>query len=156
MKNLLIILIVLIAQTAAKASVIVDVRGINYAVDAVYGNGWDGYNVLSQMAWWDDSSLAKEFSTAVGLQLGYTNNGFSDVAKPLFGYYYASNQRWMVSQQYAIDILGNESTNQIKLGMGSTAYYAIASQVTVPIPPALWLFGSGLLGLIGMTRKKAA
>jgi hypothetical protein len=26
----------------------------------------------------------------------------------------------------------------------------------VPIPPALWLFGSGLLGLIGVARKKAA
>jgi hypothetical protein len=27
----------------------------------------------------------------------------------------------------------------------------------VPVPPAVWLFGSGLLGLIGIaTRKKAA
>jgi hypothetical protein len=26
----------------------------------------------------------------------------------------------------------------------------------VPIPPAIWLFGSGLLGLIGIARKKAA
>jgi hypothetical protein len=26
----------------------------------------------------------------------------------------------------------------------------------VPIPPALYLFGSGLLGLIGIARKKAA
>ena len=26
----------------------------------------------------------------------------------------------------------------------------------VPIPPALWLFGSGLLGLIGIARRKAA
>ena len=26
----------------------------------------------------------------------------------------------------------------------------------VPIPPALWLFGSGLLGMIGIVRKKAA
>ena len=26
--------------------------------------------------------------------------------------------------------------------------------VTVPIPPALWLFGSGLLGLVGMARRK--
>jgi len=42
----------------------------------------------------------------------------------------------------------------------------IASQVTywsleiapsiVPIPPAVWLFGSGLLGLIGVARRKAA
>jgi hypothetical protein len=26
----------------------------------------------------------------------------------------------------------------------------------VPVPPAVWLFGSGLLGLIGIARKKAA
>ena len=26
----------------------------------------------------------------------------------------------------------------------------------VPIPPALWLFGSGLLGLVGMARRKVA
>jgi hypothetical protein len=26
---------------------------------------------------------------------------------------------------------------------------------TVPIPPALWLFGSGLIGLVGMARRKA-
>jgi hypothetical protein len=26
----------------------------------------------------------------------------------------------------------------------------------VPIPPALWLFGSGLLGLIGIARRKKA
>lgn len=29
-------------------------------------------------------------------------------------------------------------------------------QTTVPIPAALWLFGSGLLGLIGMARRKKA
>ena len=26
----------------------------------------------------------------------------------------------------------------------------------VPLPPALWLFGSGLLGLIGVARRKNA
>ena len=26
----------------------------------------------------------------------------------------------------------------------------------VPVPPALWLFGSGLLGLVGMARRKKA
>ena len=29
------------------------------------------------------------------------------------------------------------------------------SASSVPIPPALWLFGSGLLGLVGMARRKA-
>ena len=29
-------------------------------------------------------------------------------------------------------------------------------QPAVPIPPALWLFGSGLLGLVGLARRKTA
>jgi hypothetical protein len=29
-------------------------------------------------------------------------------------------------------------------------------QAAIPIPAAVWLFGSGLLGLIGVARKKAA
>jgi len=32
----------------------------------------------------------------------------------------------------------------------------IADFSVVPIPPALWLFGSGLLGLIGMAKCKQA
>ena len=32
----------------------------------------------------------------------------------------------------------------------------IISITTVPIPPAVWLFGSGLLGLIGISRRKTA
>jgi hypothetical protein len=31
-----------------------------------------------------------------------------------------------------------------------------SGQFLVPLPPALWLFGSGLLGLIGMARRKKA
>ena len=33
---------------------------------------------------------------------------------------------------------------------------SIKTILATPIPPALWLFGSGLLGLIGVTRRKAA
>ena len=28
------------------------------------------------------------------------------------------------------------------------------SITTVPVPPAVWLFGSGLIGLIGVARRK--
>ncbi|MDH5515039.1 MAG: DUF1566 domain-containing protein [Gammaproteobacteria bacterium] len=44
----------------------------------------------------------------------------------------------------------------------SGAYYAWAVQsgsvgaATVPVPAAVWLFGSGLLGLIGIARRKPA
>lgn len=39
----------------------------------------------------------------------------------------------------------------------SHPFYALSSEIhIIPAPPAVWLFGSGLLGLIGIARKKAA
>lgn len=40
------------------------------------------------------------------------------------------------------------STGEIDGGFELTGY-------TVPVPPAIWLFGSGLIGLIGVARRKA-
>ena len=34
--------------------------------------------------------------------------------------------------------------------------FTVSSAAAVPLPPGLWLFGSGLLGLIDMARRKAA
>lgn len=39
---------------------------------------------------------------------------------------------------------------------GSIDSLSIASISTVPIPSAIWLFGSGLVGLIGVARRKKA
>ena len=42
-------------------------------------------------------------------------------------------------------------------GLGSTTdLIAKLGPVVVPIPAAIWLFGSGLLGLVGFARRKAA
>lgn len=38
----------------------------------------------------------------------------------------------------------------------TTANTSITASSVVPVPAAVWLFGSGLLGLIGMVRRKAA
>ena len=35
------------------------------------------------------------------------------------------------------------------------ASFSITTPIGFPLPPALWLFGSGLLGLIGIARRKA-
>ena len=38
----------------------------------------------------------------------------------------------------------------------SVAYvWPVRSGSVVPIPPAFWLFGSGLLGLIGLARRRS-
>ena len=44
--------------------------------------------------------------------------------------------------------------SQTNLGIGAISAAAFASPV--PIPAAVWLFGSGLLGLIGVARRKKA
>ena len=52
------------------------------------------------------------------------------------------------------------SLSALTMGSASTNTYAGSALVrdisAVPIPAALWLFGSGLLGLIGIARRKAA
>jgi hypothetical protein len=40
------------------------------------------------------------------------------------------------------------------IGSGNSMY--VTSVSSVPVPAGVWLFGSGLLGLIGMARRKAA
>jgi hypothetical protein len=48
--------------------------------------------------------------------------------------------------------------NTIKLTQTSEADYWVYDDMTfntVPIPPSVWLFGSGLLGLVGIARRKA-
>ena len=60
------------------------------------------------------------------------------------------------------DTIGVTSIETAAFGAGpdsgtSQAFlHADESYAVVPIPPALWLFGSGLLGLVGMARRKKA
>ena len=44
----------------------------------------------------------------------------------------------------------------INLDIGSGNSLTVLSVSNVPVPAAVWLFGSGLLGLIGMARRKKA
>jgi len=139
MKNLVLLLLILVLPPVAGASVVVNVRGVNYEVSTVFGTGWDGYSVLSQMTWWGNSALASDFARAVELQLGSTNNGAADVATPLFASDYYSTFRRSISYQYSQNILGQESVNQVQTNMGSRAHYAITTEGVVPIvpPPAI-------------------
>lgn len=57
-------------------------------------------------------------------------------------------------------IAGYSSTNGVNglIEKWSISYqdYTITYPSSVPLPAAAWLFGSGLLGLIGVARRKAA
>jgi hypothetical protein len=51
------------------------------------------------------------------------------------------------------ELIYNFNNNSINLLISDNI---IASTAVVPVPTAVWLFGSGLLGLIGVTRRKKA
>lgn len=49
---------------------------------------------------------------------------------------------------------GGSDTQSDEIAYGHTGSYLV-TQSPVPIPAAVWLFGSGLIGLIGLARRKA-
>jgi hypothetical protein len=74
-----------------------------------------------------------------------------------------------------IDIFGNDPNLIIAMALSGTGYFDLSNTYTislvlpsgigytsssgvflsaVPIPPAIWLFGSGLIGLVGVARRK--
>jgi hypothetical protein len=59
-----------------------------------------------------------------------------------------ANANFLSTAHYYVDVL----TSGVSLLSASGMSYA----TVVPIPPALWLFGSGLLGLIGMAQRRKA
>jgi hypothetical protein len=40
--------------------------------------------------------------------------------------------------------------------VGRAEFDSVSVAAIIPIPPAVWLFGTGLLGLVGLARRKAA
>ena len=54
--------------------------------------------------------------------------------------------------EYYVSFFGFADASAPSLGQ----YGIEISQVVVPVPAAVWLFGSGLLGLIGIARRKKA
>ena len=112
------------------------------------------YNTLGNLAYVDTSG-------AVQAGYGATNSGpFSDLA-----YFYWSGQ---VDTRYPTTNalgFGVDKGRQRSLTMDRFAFawavhpgdIGIAAIVTspVPVPPAVWLFGSGLLGLAGIARRRS-
>ena len=59
------------------------------------------------------------------------------------------------SNAWRFDFSNGIQDNRVKGGNLQFGWTVADGVVFVPIPPAIWLFGSGLLGLVGVARKKA-
>ena len=100
----------------------------------------------------DTSTLLTRFhlSNETGSLHEYFTIDFIDDASPLSAFTSSlptgENIYKMDNDGYAVTIVGG----------GSWDYTWTFDVVAVPIPAAVWLFGSGLIGLIGIARRKKA
>jgi hypothetical protein len=109
------------------------------------------YNVLGNTAYYDTSGVATGCTTAPNYCL--TNTGPFSNLQP---YYYWSatesasntNNAWYFRMDVGVQEDGFEYAESYGWAVQS------GDVSTVPVPAAAWLFGSGLLGLVGVARRK--
>jgi hypothetical protein len=146
-----------------------------------YNQQIDGFFVTNTTYAWDSmtngDSFAKQFGgptgddpdwfllTVYGLDSGYARTGDS-AEFYLADYRFADNsQDYIVADWTWFDLTGLgvvsglefelSSTDNGSFGMNTPAYFAMDNLEAspVPVPAAVWLLGSGLLGLIGIRRR---
>jgi len=148
---------------STSAATIVNVRGTDYSIDTFLG-GYDGnIALIESQVWWGDFHLASDFAVALGDTLG-NPNGEGGQLSPSFAFSAGTTQ--LSGEDWAGGLEGLEvnswdtqwnwvaSTGPIPYGYEWT--YAVATLSAVPLPAAAWLFGSALLGLGAIKRRKAA
>jgi hypothetical protein len=78
---------------------------------------------------------------------------------------FQSSLYWFGAEEFALDptsalyfnfVLGFQGLTPKHAGLFAWAVHSGDVPAVVPIPAAVWLFGSGLLGLIGIVRRKKA
>ena len=103
--------------------------------NGVYDAGIDTYRA--------DIGSATPFSdTLTSTYLTHTSGGAAPMAS-------TANSLGLITGPFQNSIAG-----YFDIGTGNSIHITSVSQV--PVPAAVWLFGSGLLGLIGVARRKAA
>lgn len=74
-----------------------------------------------------------------------------------FGYTADSGATWSAEAASWTEIETDLWAIEYAFGAGvKTAFLTVTNVSLVPVPAAVWLFGSGLLGLVGIARRKKA
>jgi hypothetical protein len=111
----------------------------------------------------DEEVLSWNFSQSITeLKLDMGNSEHPDFVNSDFQYSLDTGLNWLTATTNGnglVTLMLSGGTNQIEFrAAGNTLddnfYIRSADATVVPVPAAIWLFGSGLLGLIGVARRK--
>ena len=161
-KVVLIISLLSITQTAFSAAMVSASNGKTYHIDIVLKTGSEFLSTLMAEDWWGDAALASELALATMSDFGLLNTANPESTN-LYG------------ASFATDSFVNNSTGDSFVGVN--AYFPIATNGVaraavnqefgqwfattskgdippIPVPAAVWLFGSVLLGLAGFAKRK--
>ena len=127
--------------------------------DKTFGNDSSEFNAAP--TFWGDPSGATAAANAIVSALGTTDwtnpadSSWDRVGVPT-GYFSNGNvSLWGdINSALATDTITNIA--KTPGGLGGGIAFASFQASAVPVPAAVWLFGSGLLGLIGISRRKKA
>ncbi len=133
--------------------------------DGVFGGGSSIFSTAP--TFWDDEAGAFAATDAIITVLGGTDTTTLNGDSFLIPYRVRSNlditpltdaiiNAYDTDLPPSFDTPGNAVTDDSQINLVNYFPYASFTPSAVPIPAAVWLFGSGLLGLIGMARLKAA
>ncbi len=98
--------------------------------DAVFSNSWTTYSVTFDTTWDDATAMAN----------GWVKEADGSIATPSFA-----------------GLWDNTWNSEVRILGGPDMVAGIDNYMTsvIPVPAAVWLFGSGLIGLIAVARRKA-
>lgn len=158
--------------SATSASIGSNELYIDYTFTSSVVDPVDGLANGSRSAYFSDLSGSKFFETAVtGFQFGTGTQNFSDAMNPIYNNPESLplNTPIGLYVQFGADLASGGSTptsTDALVTLGGSPLFVLPAGLTVnseslglvnnafvvPIPAALWLFGSGLLGLVGISR----
>ena len=156
-------LMLLMHKSAARGA---SSSGHNFTLD--FGTISKGSDLLTSLA---ILNIANGFADTLGGSFQFSGNGFALSGNNPFSGIAAGGQQTGLAIDFNTAALaaGNYSADLIFQGIGSNASgYSAAigsydlhitgtvGAVSVPLPPAVWLFGVGLSGLVSIGRKKTS
>jgi hypothetical protein len=96
----------------------------------------------------DQEEISLKFFVG-GLEVGSPETFFGESVFPADGGWYSRTFTPVAADEVRVVFIGGNDN----VGVGDAALAALRVQV-VPIPAAAWLFGSALVGMVGMGRRK--